>query len=181
MVCYGPRPVEVTRLKVADWNSKTSTVHLPGAITKNGHHRSFVVDQQTARWLDAAAGTRPGWDLTVDAVHTRRPGGEALFRNRFSAGWRHDSLKQAIAIQIKNAGLRGSPYSLRHTACTRLCRLAKGDLGVVQSITGHRTLSELQKYLHITADRQRLIADAYTTSRLMDQAGPPSIPLAQEG
>ena len=97
----------------------------------------------------------------MDAVHARRPANEPLFRNRLGPGWRHDSLKQAIAIQIKNAGLCGSPYSLRHTAHTQLCRLAKGDLAVVQSITGHRTLSELQKYLHITADRQRIIADAY--------------------
>jgi hypothetical protein len=43
-----------------------------------------------------------------------------------------------------------------------LYRLAKGDLAVVQSITGHRTLSELQKYLHIMADRQRVTADAYS-------------------
>ena len=161
MVCYAPRPVEVTRLRVADWNSRTQTLHLPAAITKNGHPRSFVVDQEMAKWLDAAASTRDPWDLPLDAVHTRRPANEPLFRNRLGPGWRHDSLKQAIAIQIKNAGLRGSPYSLRHTACTRLCRLAKGDLAVVQSITGHRTLSELQKYLHITADRQRIIADAY--------------------
>ncbi len=48
-------------------------------------------------------------------------------------------IPSGIAIQIKNAGIRGSPYSLRHTACTRLCRLAKGDLAVVQSIIGHRT------------------------------------------
>ena len=161
MVRYGPRPVEATRLTVAHWHSRTASLHLPGTITKNGHPRTFVVDADTARWLDAAASTRDPWDMALDAVHTRRPGTEPLFRNRFGKGWRHDSLKQAIAIQIKKAGIRGTPYSLRHTACTRLCRMAKGDLAVVQSITGHRTLSELQKYLHITADRQRLIADAY--------------------
>ena len=161
MVCYRPRPVEISRLRVVDWNNRTSTLHLPGSITKNGYPRSFVLDAGMARWLDAAASTRDAWDPALDAVHTRWAGGESLFRNRFGEGWRHDSVKQAIAIQIKNAGIRGSPYSLRHTACTRLCRLAKGDLAVVQSISGHRTLSELQKYLHITADRQRLIADAY--------------------
>lgn len=176
MARYGPRPVEVTRLTVAHWHSRTQSLHMPGTITKNGHPRTFVVDADTARWLDAAASTRDPWDMTLDAVHTRRPGTEPLFRNRFGKGWRHDSLKQAIAIQIKNAGIRGSPYSLRHTACTRLCRLAQGDLAVVQSITGHRTLSELQKYLHITADRQRVIADAYM-ARI--QAEPPAAEVVQ--
>ena len=179
MVRYGPRPVEATRLTVAHWHSRTASLHLPGTITKNGHPRTFVVDADTARWLDAAASTRDPWDLALDAVHTRRPGTEPLFRNRFGKGWRHDSLKQAIAIQIKKAGIRGSPYSLRHTACTRLCRMAKGDLAVVQSITGHRTLSELQKYLHITADRQRLIADAYTAGLQAETPTPSDAPHIQ--
>lgn len=39
--------------------------------------------------------------------------------------------------------------------------LAKGDLPLVQSITGHRTLSELQRYLHATNERRHTIADAY--------------------
>jgi hypothetical protein len=34
----------------------------------------------------------------------------------------------AVAIQIQNADIRGSPYSLLHFACTRLYRLTKGDL-----------------------------------------------------
>jgi integrase len=185
MVRYAPRPVEVTRLTVAHWHSRTASLHMPGTITKNGHPRTFVMDADTARWLDAAASTRDPWDLAPDAVHTRRPGTEPLFRNRFSMGWRHDSLKQAIAIQIQKAGIRGSPYSLRHTACTRLCRMANGDLAVVQSITGHRTLSELQKYLHITADRQRLIADAYTSGVVAEpptSGGPPQVePLSKPG
>jgi len=32
---------------------------------------------------------------------------------------------------------------------------------LVQSITGHRTLSELQRYLHATNERRHTIAEAY--------------------
>lgn len=166
MVRYGPRPVEVTRLRVSDWRSRTASLHMPGTITKNGHPRTFIVDGETARWLDAAASSRDPWDLALDAVHTRRPGTDPLFRHRNGRGWRVDNLRQGLESQIQKAGIRGTPYTLRHTACTRLCRLAKGDLAVVQSITGHRTLSQLQTYLHITADRQRVIADAYVNSSM---------------
>ena len=55
-------------------------------------------------------------------------------------------------------------YCSRHTACTRLIYMAKGDLPLVQSITGHRTLSELQRYLHATGDRQHMIAEAFNSA-----------------
>lgn len=69
-----------------------------------------------------------------------------------------------MTVLIQRAKLPGMAYCCRHTACTRLVYLAKGELPLVQSITGHRTLSELQRYLHATGERRHLIADAYETT-----------------
>lgn len=73
---------------------------------------------------------------------------------------------------IRRAKLPGTAYCCRHTACTRLIVLAKGDLPLVQSITGHRTLSELQRYFHVTSERRHIIADAYETAGNNLQIGP---------
>jgi hypothetical protein len=66
-----------------------------------------------------------------------------------------------INALIKRARLPFTADSCRHTATTRLIHPAKGDLRVVQSTTCHRTLLELQRYLHATKDRRTVVADAY--------------------
>jgi hypothetical protein len=63
-------------------------------------------------------------------------------------------------------------YCCRHTACARLIVLAKGYLPLAQSITGHRTLSELQCYLHATSERRHVIADAYESHAHEMNIGP---------
>ncbi len=147
MLRYGPRPIEASKLTVADWDAKRRTLSFPARITKNGHARSFVVDTETADLLTAAAGTR----------EARQP----LFLTSKQRAWTSHHLTDVVTVLIERAKLPGTAYCCRHTACSRLIVLAKGDLPLVQSITGHRTLSELQRYLHATSERRHTIADAY--------------------
>lgn len=147
MLRYGPRPIEVAKLSVANWDARLRTLTLPARITKNGHSRSFVVDVETAELVTAAAGSR----------EARQP----LFLTSRQAAWTSHHLTDTVTVLIQRAGLPGTAYCCRHTACSRLIVLAKGDLPLVQSITGHRTLSELQRYLHATGERRHTIADAY--------------------
>lgn len=147
MVRWAPRPKETCSLRVVDWNVRTGRLTLPATITKNGRKRSFAIDDYTA-------------DLLTIAAQGRAPQ-EPLFLNRFGIGWTADALENILTKAIKAVGLEGTPYSTRHTACTRICRLANGDIPTIQSITGHLTLSELARYLHTTSARQRVIADAY--------------------
>lgn len=150
MLRYGPRPIEVSKLTVADWDSASKVLSLPGRITKNGHSRSYAVDDETADLLTSAAGTRLG----------KAP----LFLTYKGRAWTSHHLTDMINDLIQRARLPGTAYCCRHTACTRLIFLAKGDLPLVQSITGHRTLSELQRYLHATSDRRGMIAEAYNSA-----------------
>lgn len=80
---------------------------------------------------------------------------------------------------IDRAKLPGTAYCCRHTACSRLIVLAKGDLPLVQAITGHRTLSELQRYLHATNERRHTIADAYDNGAVGLVANPSYITVSQ--
>ena len=96
--------------------------------------------------------------------------GEALANKAFT---------DVITVLIQRAKLPGTAYCSRHTACTRLVYLAKGDLPLVQSITGHRTLSELQRYLHATGDRRHTIADAYESTASELKLGPSYLRVVQ--
>jgi integrase len=150
MLRYGPRPIEVSKLSVADWDPAAKILSFPGRITKNGHSRSFQVDDETTAMLTASAEDRLGK--------------ESLFKTYKGNSWTSHHLTDLINDLIQRAKLPGTAYCCRHTACTRLIFLAKGDLPLVQSITGHRTLSELQRYLHATDDRRHAIADAYNSA-----------------
>lgn len=157
MLRYGPRPVEMSRLTVGNWDPVSRTLYFPGKITKNKFPRDYIVDAETARVLDRAAGNRP----------LKEP----LFLSYKGRGYKSHHLSDLIKVLIERARIPGVTYSGRHTACTRLVRLSKGDLAQVQSITGHRGLSELQRYLHATDDRRKAIADAYDEGA--EAAAPP--------
>ncbi len=80
MLRYGPRPIEVSKLSVADWDPEAKVLSFPAKITKNGHGRSFEVDDETADMLTAAAGDRLGKEtLFLTYKDDQRPGaaGEA--------------------------------------------------------------------------------------------------------
>ena len=160
MLRYGPRPIEVSKLTVADWDNDSKVLSFPIKITKNGHGRSFVVDDETAEMLTAAAGNRLG----------KLP----LFMTYKGRAWTSHHLTDMINDLVQRAKLPGTAYCCRHTACSHLIFLAKGDLALVQSITGHRTLSELQRYLHATNDRRKTIADAYNSATEQTRPQTPS-------
>jgi len=160
LIRWAPRPIEASRLSVADWDPSTRTISFPGKITKNGRPRSFVVDRSAAAVLTTAAGERSG----------REP----LFLTYKGNAWKSHHLTDVINDLIDRAKLPGTAYSARHTACTRLVRLARGDLALVQSISGHRTLSELQRYLHATQDGRDAIANAFDAGGDTSGASAPS-------
>ena len=150
MLRYGPRPIEASKLTIADWDPGARVLTFPGRITKNSHPRSYMVDDETAAMLTSSAGDRLG----------KAP----LFVTYKGRAWTSHHLTDLINDLIQRAKLPGTAYCCRHTACTRLIFMAKGDLPLVQSITGHRTLSELQRYLHATGDRHHMIAEAFNSA-----------------
>lgn len=75
--------------------------------------------------------------------------------NALAAAWRRTR---------KAAGLNGLRLQdLRHTAATRLA-LRTGNIFVVQTLTGHKTLSQLARYVNIKADDVVALLHAQTSA-----------------
>ena len=142
---WAVRPKECSLLLVKDWNATERKLTIPAPVAKNGHARSFIIDQETARCID----------IHIDG----RKATDRLFVTSNGYRWGIHNQGKFMRALLKRLGLPGYLYSSRHTAATRICRDARGNLPVIMRITGHRTLSQLQKYLHSDEDAQRGIAD----------------------
>lgn len=87
-------------------------------------------------------------------------GKEYLFPGRHGRGHLHPTSADAILREAcKKVGLEGvSTHSMRRTALTVMHR-AGIPLGVLQKISGHRSLQALQKYLEVSEEQvERAIA-----------------------
>jgi len=64
----------------------------------------------------------------------------------------YEALKAAWYRICERAGLENlNLHDLRHTAATRLAKRS-GNVFLVQALTGHKTLSQVQRYVHVTAE-----------------------------
>jgi integrase/recombinase XerD len=97
-----------------------------------------------------------------------------LFPGRHSGHhWRHitsDSAARIFREACKRVGIEGaSSHSFRRTALTQMSN-AGIPLRVIQQVSGHRTLSELQKYLEVS-DAQ--VRGAVSALSMLSYSGKP--------
>lgn len=96
-----------------------------------------------------------------------------LFPGRHSHNFRHitsDSAAVILREACQRVGIEGaSTHSFRRTALTQMSN-AGIPLRVIQEISGHRTLSELQKYLEVS-DAQ--VRGAIAALSLLSYGGKP--------
>lgn len=65
----------------------------------------------------------------------------------------YESLRAAWGRVCESAGIDNvNIHDLRHTATTRFALELNGNLPVLQIITGHKTFSQLKRYINLTAD-----------------------------
>jgi integrase/recombinase XerD len=90
--------------------------------------------------------------------------------------WRHitsDSAARIFREACKRVGIEGaSSHSFRRTALTQMSN-AGIPLRVIQQVSGHRTLTELQKYLEVS-DAQ--VRGAVASLSMLSHGGIPSFP-----
>src|SRR5262249_13539509 len=64
-----------------------------------------------------------------------------------------DGAKEQHKKALANSGVEPFvPYTLRHTALTRLGEAARGDVFVLARIAGHSSITVTQRYVHPQAD-----------------------------
>ena len=67
-------------------------------------------------------------------------------------GINYESLKKIFSRACERAGVEGvGLHDLRHTATTRTAKRLNGNIFLLQAFTGHKTLSQLERYVHIGA------------------------------
>ncbi len=72
-----------------------------------------------------------------------------------------DALDAAWARACKRAGIENLHiHDLRHTAATRYAKRLYGDIFLLQLITGHRSLSQLRRYVNPTVEDVVRVLDA---------------------
>ncbi len=140
----GARKSEVLGLRWHYVDLQRSVAMLP--TTKNDEPRAMPLVGDVKAALAAASKVRPlGSDFVFyDPRNPNRPKNiDTIWRKvRERAGlWqdREDPLDRVVL------------HTTRHTATTKLVRLEK-NLAKVQAVTGHKTLSQLQRYSHLDTD-----------------------------
>jgi integrase len=137
------RPVEVVRLQVKDINLKDKTLTVRA---KNKAHKTKIIPNILIKELNKLDLNNPEHYLFtpkgVGEWQREESGKRSWFGNRFN------KVKKKLDI-----GLNYTVYSFRHTSITKLYRELRKDHSKLETedrlmlITGHSTLTALQKYL----------------------------------
>ena len=72
--------------------------------------------------------------------------GQALFLGQRGSGLSPSAIRRVVKQYGQRAGLRISPYTLRHTFGTRLVRGKEVDLVIVAAMMGHESLDTTAIY-----------------------------------
>lgn len=146
LVLYGARPIDVCRLTVGDWDAKVRAITY--RATKNLDDITHPVHEFHAAKLDGlAAGRKPTDPLFLD------PWGRPWKVSRGSAQAISSWYYQNIGEHSLPMGQRGI-YMLKRYALTRLAYASGGNRQAMATMSGHRTLLVMDRYLASNVDTQ---------------------------
>lgn len=132
------RHSEILRIRWDQINFATMKIHLP---TAKAGQREQPMTKALAEMLKKERLERDdqkGWLFPATRSHSKTP-------NR-------QSMEDQFARAVVRAGLdptKVTPHTMRHTAITRLVQSGV-DLPTIQRISGHKTLTALMRYVHLT-------------------------------
>jgi integrase/recombinase XerC len=144
--------VRVSELCGLDLEDVDSSYGLARVLGKGGRERIVPVGSAAIEALGAYL--KLGRPALAGAS-----GCPALFLNRGGGRLSTRSVRSIVTRACEQAGVRGSPHTLRHSMATHM--LENGaDLRSVQEVLGHASLSTTQIYTHVTRERLKAIYDA---------------------
>jgi len=132
--------------------------------------RDFDPEKRILRLVTAKADARdvPLTKEAVELIHSlpRRQDHERIIPTTM------DAVRKAWNRALERAGIEGlTMHDLRHTGATRMAIRLNGNIFLLQQITGHKTLSMLERYVNLTASD---VVDAF------DKTDPSPKPVTQE-
>lgn len=122
-----------------------------------GTARSQIIIRRAATKGKQATRTIDAHPHLIQLLEMHRPGKLWVFQSR-NHHWKHldaDSADCILRKACQSAGLEGvSTHSFRRTALTAMSN-AGVPLRVIQEVSGHRSLNELQKYLEVSEEQRK--------------------------
>jgi integrase len=132
----GMRLGEILNLRECDLDFRSGLILIPDS--KNGEPRHIPMDSTVA-------------SLLID--YPRRPGSELMFANK--AGGRFLEIRGGFKNACERAGICDLHFhDLRHTFASHWM-MAGGDLYVLKSILGHKSIVMTQRYAHLSPEFKR--------------------------
>lgn len=131
------------------------TLLTPDIYTPKGQVRThFVIRKSNAKGKLATRSIPVIEDLRRLLIKYRPlAGDEYLFPGRSNGHISHDSAARILRTACQQVGILGaSTHSFRRTALTQMSN-ARVPLRVIQEISGHKSLEQLQRYLEVTDEQ----------------------------
>lgn len=144
MLDTGMRTSELTRLKDTDYDAAARQIIISKHISKTRKNRMAYLSPSTAAQLTKFIKIKPAnWS-------------EWLFPTREGAQMRTEGLDLEFNRQCKRAGVKFTPYQLRHTFATYFVANG-GDIFTLQELMGHSDIRMTRRYTEIddTAKKQK--------------------------
>lgn len=155
----GCRISEACSLQTEDCYAAGSVArsHFENDFTAKGEVRSQIIIRKAATKGKQATRTVDTHPKLLQLLELHRPGKLWVFQSR-NHHWKHldaDSADCILRKACQKASLEGvSTHSFRRTALTAMSN-AGVPLRVIQEVSGHRSLNELQKYLEVSEEQRR--------------------------
>lgn len=149
MIDTGIRTSELRRLKESDFDASAKQITISKHISKTRKNRIVYLSDTTSR-------------LLVKLIKVKPEGfSELLFPTIEGNEMKTEGLSGEFAKQSKRAGVKITPYQLRHTFASYFIANG-GDVFTLQNLMGHADLRMTKRYVEVDENQKQQAHKAYS-------------------
>lgn len=142
MLDTGIRTSELRRLRDSDFDFAAKQITISKLVAKTRKNRIVYLSDNTAKQVQKLIKVKPaGWS-------------EYIFPSREGTELTCNGLAEVFDDQCKKAGVKFTPYQLRHTFATYFAA-SGGDLFTLQDIMGHADIRMTRRYTELDEANKR--------------------------
>lgn len=149
MMDTGIRTSELRRLRDADFDAAAKQITINKLISKTRRTRVVYLSDSTARELEKFIKVKPeGFS-------------ELIFPTREGKEMKCEGMAREFARQCKKAGVKFTPYQLRHTFATYFAANG-GDIFTLQDLMGHADIRMTRRYTELDEQNKKRQHNTYS-------------------
>lgn len=150
MLDTGIRTSELIRLRNSDFDFTAKQITISKAISKTRKHRTAYLSNSSASLLAAFIKVKPTEDWE-----------DWLFPTREGSQMETNGLDREFRLQCNRAGVKFTPYQLRHTFATYFVANG-GDIFTLQELMGHSDIRMTRRYTEIDGTTKKRQHETYS-------------------